>query len=166
MESFAGSRPRRRTSSASQSAICRPPEGAGSTRRRNEVEHHVLQGPVEILHGPDLHPEAPGGGRAVEHEREAIRAAFEISRANSLATAGSGMVDPLDDAPAARFRAPDESRPRPSDTVARCAARHKCGRRAFLEIGTLEHPLDELEPLLAGGGWKIGGEGEFGHDAA
>ena len=67
----------------------------------NEVEHHAGERPVEIVERVDPHAEAAGSGSLAGHERQRIRAAFEIEERELVRLGGLGMVDPLRHPPAA-----------------------------------------------------------------
>ena len=169
-----GSRPRSRERSAEPVAA---PLGERQHQRRHlpamparidaqvdEVEHHAGQRPVEIVEHVDPHAEAAGRGSLAGHERQRIGAAFEIGERELVRLSRIGMVDPLRHAPAAGLLARNRRgsfrlRIERLDLDAVMGA----GDELLLEIRALQHALDELEPLLAGGLREIGGEREIVH---
>jgi hypothetical protein len=124
----------------------------------DEVEHHAIERPVKILDGVDPHSEAARRGGLAGDEGQRIGTAFKISERQLIGLCRIGMVHPLRHPPAAGLFARNRRgafrlRVERLNGDAVVAA----GDEPLLEVGTLQHALDQLEPLLAGGLRKVAG---------
>jgi hypothetical protein len=131
----------------------------------DEIEHHAAQRPIEVLDRVDRHAKPARRRSLVGNEGQRIGTAFEIGNRQLIGLCRIGMIHTLRDAPAAGLLARNRRgflrlRIERLNGDAVMAA----GDELLLEVGALQHALDQLEPLLAGRLRKIGGEREIVHD--
>src|SRR5262249_29177094 len=104
-------------------------------------------------------PITVGTDRAGEYQRQSLGAVFEILQYLRVGGGGIGMIDPLQHGPgSAGCPAGDRSCPGGARGERRDAKVVVGACHELVERGALEHAFDQLEPLLAGGGGKFGGE--------
>ena len=116
-----------------------------------------------------IEPETMGAIGAGEHERQPRRAVLQIVQRLRVGCLGIGMIDPLHDLPGRGRRTAGDRRGSFRAAIDRIDLQ-PVGRLAdqFLERRALQHPVDQLAPVLVGRLRKLRGQCQFvslGHPA-
>ena len=139
-----------------------PGEGRGFHAQRDQIEHHPRQRLVERVCCLGDQAEAACRRRAGEHQRQPGGAVFQVLQGLAVGDARVGMIDPLCYQPGHR-RASGDRRSAVGARIKRLDPQAVIGlaHKALVEAGALQRRLDQLAPVLLGGGGKLCGEGEI-----
>ena len=128
------------------------------------VERDAVEHPRECR-GRGVEAESVGADRAGEHQRQAARAVLEVLQRLAIGGRRIGMVDPLHQGPCRARRAAGDRQRVARARVKRLDRQLVVGARdELVERRALERAVDQLEPLLAGGGREFGAKHQvIGH---